>query len=126
MFDVDRADADADPIERALDRVLATWKWWMHRPDPACVPAGYSNRAVGIAWRPGLSWEDLTDEVDDRVANAAEAAIESLEPVHRHAIEVAMLRVRWKYHPMHYAPALAAARAALVPLLRARHVVLER
>lgn len=125
MFDADRLDAEQDPTERALDDVLQNWRTWMFRPDAACVPSGYSNRAVGIAWRPGMDWQDLCDEVDDRVANAAEAAIESLEPVHRHAIEVAMLRVRWKYHPMHYAPALVAARAALVPLLRARHVVLD-
>ncbi len=118
-------DTERDPVERALDRVLATWKWWQHRPDAACVPAGYSNRACGIAWRPGMSWDDLCDEVDDQVACAVEAAIESLDPVQRHAVQVAVLRVHWRHDPMTYAPVLAAARAALVPLLRARHVVLD-
>ncbi len=120
MIEHDLEPRDAD--DRALDRALSCWADWS-RDRGGVFPAWYPGTAVGIKWRPGTEFDELTREADAALGETVDACVESLTREQQAALHVHIFRTRWPGAAVAYAPVLLLARRQLLALLLRRNAV---
>lgn len=117
-----RDDGETDAERRTLNDALHSWRHWCDDPTgvaPAALPA-HARSCVSTASR---LFEEMCAAADDVVAEAVEAAVDSLPPRLRQALHHHALGVKWTGAPMEYWPTLCVARRALLNSLQRRGVV---
>lgn len=58
-----------------LDYLIDTWREWLRAPD---TNLGYPSTAAGIRWRPGDDFDALVEHLDETMARAVDASVDSL------------------------------------------------
>lgn len=83
--------------DKALSDLLATWKSWCQRDD---THLGYPSRAAGIRWSPGQDFDEMCDSLDNRLAMAVDAVVDSLPPNEKAVVRAYVLdagRHVWRF-----------------------------
>ena len=73
-----------------LSYLLDTWREWMRAPDHR-AHLGYPSTAAGIRWRPGDDFDDMVESLDQRMALAVDACVDSLPIMERTAVHATVL-----------------------------------
>lgn len=66
-----------------LSYLLETWREFQHRDDHGL---GYPSTAAGIRWRPGDDFDGMVASLDETMALAVDASIDSLPLMERTAV----------------------------------------
>lgn len=105
-----------------VEAAIENWVEWMRRDEP--ITTGYPSKAAGMIVP---SWikdsEDAYDEVDNRLVEATDAAIDSLPRLSRLAVmaQFGFAPDVWTFHER--SQLYARAKSELEPLLRKRGVI---
>lgn len=107
----------------ALDRLeeyLISWASWMRRAEEV---RGYPRRAQLLeTGGASKSFEDMCDDLDNRLAVATDAAIGDLPPAQQCAIHTAYLGAVYRFPRCNFEALLQDAKEGVAAGLRKRHI----
>jgi hypothetical protein len=88
--------------DKRLSYLLAVWSEYMTRSDHR-AELGYPSTAAGIRWRPPGDFDGMVATLDETMAQAVDAAVDSLPALERAAVNAVVIGpMRWKrYEPVH-------------------------
>ena len=77
-----------------LTYLLETWRDWLRTPD---LGLGYPSTAAGIRWRPGDDFDAMVASLDETMALAVDAAVDSLPLMERTAVNAVVIGpMKWE------------------------------
>jgi hypothetical protein len=107
--------------DERLSYLLDAWREWMRESDHR-AELGYPSTAAGIRWRPPGDFDSMVAALDDTMALAVDAAVDSLPALERAAVNVVVIGpMRWM-RPESVYEVYERARAMLRITLHARGV----
>jgi hypothetical protein len=88
--------------DQRLTYLLESWRDWMRESDHR-AELGYPSTAAGIRWRPPGDFDSMVATLDDTMALAVDAAVDSLPALERAAVNAVVIGpMRWKRYESVY------------------------
>lgn len=88
--------------DERLSYLLESWREWMRESDHR-AELGYPSTAAGIRWRAPGDFDSMVAALDDTMALAVDAAVDSLPSLERAAVNAVVIGpMRWMRHESVY------------------------